>query len=165
MTLSTQSDQLWDFSLKFYRQPGVEPLCLTLQEHWQADINILLWLCWLETESIAIENTQIQLAEAHIATWNREAVWPLRTLRMEMKQRYGISDTAIEATRSAIKKAELQAERVVQIRLEQLAHTWRAQTQRQPMTPGHNLAVYADYLQLPEPLKREMQSLCTLSRS
>src|SRR5690625_7039990 len=83
------------------------------------------------------------MAEAHIAHWNREAVWPLRILRTKMKQRYGVEDAAIEATRSAIKKAELQAERVVQIRLEQLARHWPARAQSQPVAAGHNLAVYA----------------------
>lgn len=163
MKLSTQPDEFWNFSLKCYRQPSVEPLCLTLQEQGQADINLLLWLRWLETKSISVDDSQIQLAEAYIAAWNRETVWPLRALRTEMKQRYGVNDTAIEATRSAIKKAELQAERVVQIRLEQLAHTWRTQARRQPVTPGHNLLIYADYLQLPEPLRREMQTLYALN--
>lgn len=159
MTMSAQPDQLWKFSLQCYRQPGVEALCLTLQEQWQADINLLLWLRWLETQFIAVDNTHIQMAEAHIAHWNREAVWPLRTLRTKMKQRYGVEDAAIEATRSAIKKAELQAERVVQIRLEQLARHWPARAQSQPVAAGHNLAVYANYLKLPEPVKQKMRIL------
>lgn len=159
MTLSAQPEQFWNFSLKLYRQPGVESLCLKLQQDGQADINILLWLCWLETKSIPVDHKQIQQAEAHIARWNQEAVWPLRALRTEMKQRYGTSDVAIEATRSAIKKAELQAERVVQIRLEQLADTWPAPSQHQALQAGHNLAIYAEYLHLPEPLKRKMQIL------
>lgn len=165
MTSSAQPEQFWNFSLKLYRQPGVEPLCLMLQEQWQADVNLLLWLRWLETESIPVDDAQIQLAEAHIASWNRGAVWPLRALRVEMKQRYGVNDAAVEATRRAIKKAELQAERVVQICLEQLARTWPTQPQRQPVSAGYNLAIYADYLQLPEPLKQEMRVLYALPNS
>lgn len=136
-----------------------------MQEQWRADINILLWLRWLETESIPVDKAQIQSAEAHIADWNREAVWPLRARRIELKQRYGVNDPAIEATRSAIKNAELQAERVVQIRLEQLARAWSAQTRLQPVSAGQNLAIYADYLQLPEKIKRRMQILYALNVS
>jgi uncharacterized protein (TIGR02444 family) len=165
MTLSTLSVHLWDFSLRFYRYPGVEPLCLLLQNQWQADINILLWLRWLETESLPINITRIQLAEAHIATWKKDAVLPLRKLRTEMKQHYGVSDKAIEDTRTAIKNAELQAERVVQLRLERLARTWFAGTERQQIVPGSNLALYAHHLRLPPHLTQEMQQiLCSIDR-
>ncbi|MDQ2076118.1 TIGR02444 family protein [Marinimicrobium sp. ABcell2] len=165
MTLSTLSSHLWDFSLRLYRYPGVEPLCLMLQNQWRADVNILFWLRWLETESMAINSTRIQLAEAHIATWNKDAVLPLRKLRMEMKQHYGVSDKAIEDTREAIKAAELQAERVVQIRLEKLGRTWLAGTERQQVVPGSNLAIYAHHLRLPPYLTQEMQQiLCAIDK-
>lgn len=166
MILSMLSTHLWEFSLRLYRQPGVEPLCLMLQNQWRADINVLFWLRWLETESMAINATRIRLAETHIATWKKDAVLPLRKLRTEMKQHYGVSDKGIEATREAIKAAELQAERVVQMRLEKLARTWMAGVERHRVVPGGNLSIYANYLHLPPDLTREMQYiLCADERS
>lgn len=165
MILSLLSAHLWDFSLKLYRQPGVEPLCLMLQNHWRADVNILFWLRWLETESMAINATRIRLAEAHVAAWKKDVVLPLRQLRTGIKRDYGITDKSVEATREAIKKAELQAERVVQMRLEKLSRTWLAGAEHQQVVPGTNLAVYANYLELPPALSQELQQTLCVSSS
>ena len=37
----------WDFSLEAYARPGVAPACLDLQERHGADVNLLLFACWL----------------------------------------------------------------------------------------------------------------------
>ncbi len=157
MTLSLLSSHLWEFSLKLYRQPGVAPLCLMLQDQWSADVNILCWVRWLETEGMPINATRIRLAETHIAGWHKDAVLPLRQLRRRIKQRYGIADKAMEAARQAVKAAELQSERVVQIQLEKLARAWLSGVERKPVVPGSNLGVYADALLLPPELKVELQ--------
>jgi len=166
MVLSLLSAHLWEFSVKLYRQPGVEPMCLLLQDQWHADVNILFWLRWLEVESMPINATRIRLAEAHIAGWKTDAILPLRQLRAEIKQHYGTTDKGVETTRTMIKDAELQAEKVVQMRLEKLARTWLAGAERQQVVPGSNLAVYANYLGLSPVLSQEMQRiLCTADYS
>ncbi len=157
MTLSLLSSHLWEFSLRLYRQPGVAPLCLLLQDQWDADVNIMLWLRWLETEGMPINATRIRLAETHINGWQKEAVLPLRLLRRHIKKRYGIANKGVESVRQAIKAAELQAERVVQIQLEKLARAWLAGVERKPVVPGSNLGIYADALLLPLELKAELQ--------
>lgn len=166
MTLSLLSSHLWEFSLGLYRQPGVAPMCLMLQDQWDADVNIMLWLRWLETEGMPINATRIRLAETHINGWQKDAVLPLRELRRRIKQRYGIADQAVEAARQAVKAAELQSERVIQIQLEKLARAWLSGVERKPVVPGSNLAVYADTLLLPPDLKAELQrTLCSPSAS
>lgn len=162
MTLSLLSSHLWEFSLELYRQPGVAPMCLTLQDQWDADVNIMLWLRWLETEGMPINATRIRLAETHIHGWQKDAVLPLRQLRRRLKQRYGLADKAMEAVRRTVKLAELQSERVVQIKLEKLARAWLAGVERKAVVPGANLAIYADALLLPPELKTELQrALCS----
>lgn len=161
MTLSLLSSHLWEFSLNLYRQPGVAPLCLLLQDQWDADVNIMLWVRWLETEGMPINATRIRLAETHINGWQKDAVLPLRQLRRRIKQRYGIADKAMEAVRQAVKAAELQSERVVQIQLEKLARAWLSGVERKAVVPGSNLEVYADALLLSPELKLELQrALC-----
>lgn len=148
---------LWDFSLALYRRPGVEALCLALQDGWGADVNLLLWLCWLEGEGLLINETRLRLAQAYIAPWRTEVVEPLRRMRRHIKRQYGTRDPAIEASRQAIKAAELKAERTVQGRLEKLARTWLSGGRTGRVPPGANLSVYARLLGLPEAREREMR--------
>lgn len=150
---------LWDFSLPLYRQPGVEALCLSLQDEWGADVNILLWLCWLEQEGVALNERRLRLAEASIAPWRSDVVEPLRRMRRHIKREYGTRDSTVEASRQAIKAAELKAEQAVQERLEELALSWLDSHQRAPVAPGANLSVYARLLALPDAKEQEARRL------
>ncbi|WP_347330035.1 TIGR02444 family protein [Marinimicrobium locisalis] len=150
---------LWDFSLGLYRQPGVEALCLSLQDDWGADVNLLLWLCWLEQEGLVLNETRLHLADASIAPWRRDVIVPLRRVRQHIKREYGTQDSTVEASRQAIKSAELKAEQAVQERLEKLALTWLDNDQRAPVEPGANLSVYARLLALPHAKEQEARRL------
>lgn len=158
MSLAILKSHLWDYSLQLYQQPGVEELCLELQERWGADVNILLWLCWLEREGLAINETRLYLAQARIAPWQTEVVLPLRRMRQHIKQHYGTRDPAIEASRQAIKAAELNAEKAVQARLETLSRTWLGSAGPAFVPQGANLAIYARLLSLPEETELELRS-------
>ncbi|MGD8175169.1 TIGR02444 family protein [Marinimicrobium sp. ARAG 43.8] len=147
---------LWDFSLARYRQPGVETLCLALQDNHGANVNILLWLDWLEQEGLRLTDTRLRLAQAYIAPWHTEIVEPLRRMRQHIKRHYGTRNASIEASRDAIKVAELKAEQAVQTRLESLAVTWLNASERTLVPPGANLAIYARLLDLPEEQEHEL---------
>lgn len=159
MNLARLNTPLWDFSLGLYKRPGVEALCLSLQDGWGADVNMLLWLCWLEKEGLAINETRLRLAQAYIAPWRTEVVEPLRRMRQHIKRHYGTRDPAVEASRQAIKAAELNAEQAVQERLEKLARTWLGGGQRARVLPGANLSVYARLLALPDEKEEAMRRL------
>lgn len=159
MNLAQLRNHLWDYALELYRQPGVEALCLELQDHWGADVNLLLWLCWLEREGLAINDTRLYLAQARIAPWQTEIVQPLRRMRRHIKQHYGTKDPAMEASRQAIKAAELKAEKAVLNRLEGLGHTWLSSAGPKAVPAGANLAVYARILSLPEAKELELRHL------
>ncbi len=159
MNLAILKSNLWDFALWLYRQPGVEELCLSLQDQWGADVNILLWLCWLEREGLALNETRLHLAQAHIAPWKTEIVLPLRRMRQHIKRHYGTAIPAVEASRKAIKAAELQAEQAVQAKLEKLASTWLASAGPRPVARGANLAVYARMLALPEEVEQDARHI------
>ena len=64
------SGSLWDFAVQVYATPEVEQQSLELQDQYNANINIILWCCWLEIEEIhhtekqdAPSGTAISLAE------------------------------------------------------------------------------------------------------
>ena len=138
---------LWDFALAIYTRPGVEPLCLRLQDNHAVNIPLLLFAYWLETGQRRIELSE---ALACIGSWDKAYVQVLRKLRRQMKQDYG---EEVEVAREQIKRAELLAERQELYWLEQLARDW-------PHDPalkrGDNLRAYLVQLKVPEAVIAEV---------
>jgi uncharacterized protein (TIGR02444 family) len=106
---NTDSNPLWKFSLATYAQAGVAAACLDLQESFGVDVNVLLYVCWYASEGRALTAKEIAAADAHIADWRHAVVHPIRALRQGLREYPGA-----ETTRTVIKQAELQSERVQQ---------------------------------------------------
>lgn len=104
------SAALWEFALALYSSPGVEKTLLRLQDHAHANVNVLLWACWLQKRNIRLNHATIEQAETSIAEWDRDVVQSLRKLRRQLKAKE--AESAVIATvREQIKSAELSAER------------------------------------------------------
>ena len=106
------------FAIALYGRPGVADACLLLQERCDADVCVVLALCWLSRRGADVADRSLtgRLVAAS-EDWRANLVLPLRGARRWLKPR---SDTAASAElRAAIKKAELSAEF---IELEMLAH-------------------------------------------
>ncbi len=113
MTGQTPEDSLWRFSLGVYAQPGVEAVCLDLQDRLGADVNLLLFAVWAGAVCGArLPAAGMDELSAEAAAWQRDVVAPLRGVRRHLK---GIEGA--EAFRQNIKDAELDSERLEQIRL------------------------------------------------
>jgi len=109
----------WKFSLRFYRRPEVPPLCLALQDEHGVDVNLLFFLSFLATRGRALTADDVRRIDRHIDDWRARVVQPLRQLRRELK--HGVAPIAAPAAndlRNAIKRDELQAERLQQEALE-----------------------------------------------
>jgi uncharacterized protein (TIGR02444 family) len=104
----------WDFALKVYQMPGVSEACLEIQERHGADVNVVLFCCWLG-ESGRGAVTPEKLAEAckAVASWNETVVKRLRAVRRVLKE--GIekapSDLA-SSLRKQIQTYEIDAEHI-----------------------------------------------------
>ena len=114
---------LWEFSLALYAQPGVAETCLALQNDHGVNVNILLWCAWLGSSGYLLDPESLAQAQVLIGDWSSHYIVPLRALRVQMKAEFGVSDTGIEAVRTAIKQAELQAEKEALSWLERYAQT------------------------------------------
>lgn len=134
---------LWDFALALYTRPGVAPLCLALQDKHGANVNLVLFSCWLEVRQLPLD---LPAALACVSTWETRYVQPLRALRRQMKQEFAANLAEVAEVREQIKRAELSAERQELHWLEQLASEW----QSAPACAGDNLALYLRHLQVPE---------------
>ncbi len=105
----------WQFSLAVYGRAGVPQACLGLQASHGADVNLLLYVCWLSSRGIAGSLDDIRLAAASVEGWHRDVVVALRRVRTGLKAGYAGLDPDIgEPYREKVKRAELEAEQIEQ---------------------------------------------------
>lgn len=105
--MTEEAPGFWLFSLALYGSKGVEDSCLALQNQFDADVNLLLWCCWLAWDHGHIANHgDLGAADKRVATWRDEVLKPLRQARMAAR---GVDDSY-----QALKEAELEAERHAQ---------------------------------------------------
>jgi uncharacterized protein (TIGR02444 family) len=112
----------WRFSLGFYRAPGVADACIALQDQAGVDVNVLLFLLWNATLKKQMSAAAVRDLDARIGPWRKAAVIPLREIRRALKTPPSVVDAgAAEAFRTRVKAAELEAERLQQQTLYDLA--------------------------------------------
>ena len=105
----------WDFSLATYGRPGVAPACLGLQERRGADVNVLLFCCWVGASgrgTLGEEGMAGVLAAAR--PWQADVVSPLRGARKALKGR----GEPAETLRRRVAAVEIDAEHIEQLALE-----------------------------------------------
>ena len=116
----------WQFSIKFYAVPGVAQACIELQDQAKVDVNILFFLLWNATEKRALSATDVAEVERLIGAWRDMAVVPIRNVRRALKVPPAVmTPEAAEGFRTRIKAVELEAERLQQEALYELAQSSR----------------------------------------
>jgi uncharacterized protein (TIGR02444 family) len=126
---AVRKSPFWRFSVKFYAVPGVAPACIELQDQAGVDVNLLFFLLWNATERRALGNAEVAELERSIGTWRNTAVIPLRELRRALKSPPPVmGPDAAEGFRTRIKAVELEAERLQQEAMYDLARSGRLGT-------------------------------------
>ena len=116
-----EENPFWNFSLKFYGQNNVASCCMALQDSVGADVNILLYCCWVASEGAEV----IKLAEfseiiGAIEPWQSSVVRALRQIRHDMKEHKILNlGEMSEGLRQSIKHCELEGEKLEQMILYQ----------------------------------------------
>jgi uncharacterized protein (TIGR02444 family) len=119
---SSSGSPFWRFSLRFYRRPEVADACITLQEKAGIDVNLLLFLLWHATQKRALSAPDVADLERRVAPWRHMTVIPLRTMRRGLKSPPAlVPGASAELFRTKIKAAELEAERLQQEAMHDLA--------------------------------------------
>ena len=122
MTAVPSGSAFWRFSLGFYRQGGVAEACIRLQDLEGVDVNLLLFLLWQAVGGRVLSERDIEELERRIAPWRNATVIPLRTVRRALKPAPGlVAAPAAELFRTKIKATELEAERLQQEAMDELA--------------------------------------------
>ncbi|MFY0691904.1 MAG: TIGR02444 family protein [Paracoccaceae bacterium] len=104
---------LWSYALAVYKREGVPEACLRLQDEFGADVPVLLYTLWMAAHGWQLDPPAMERVEAEIRTWRRDVVVPLRQVRRRLKTGpRPAPDARTETLRSAIKGAELSAEKI-----------------------------------------------------
>ena len=112
----TTPESFWNFAVRTYRCEGIPDACLALQDERGADVNVLLFCCWMGATRGEFETESFDRVLEFSHAWADHVVRPLRSVRTWMKIE-GCSDPAMLAEscmtlRERIKKVELQAEQL-----------------------------------------------------
>jgi uncharacterized protein (TIGR02444 family) len=142
MTSPPEMDSpLWRFSLAVYRGAGVQEECLDVQERFGIDVNLLMLCAYVgAVEGAVLSASDIADALEGSGAWHANAVKTLRHVRRTLKP-WGTGEgpfsRVVEALRTKVKGAELEAEQIEQAMMwawlrEQAAH-WRRREPRQAL--------------------------------
>ena len=113
----------WRFSLRFYRQPQVADACIALQEEAGVDVNLLLFLLWHATREREFSAAEVAELERDVGAWREMTVVPLAHDAPGAEIAAGLwwRRQAAELFRTRIKAVELEAERLQQEAMYELA--------------------------------------------
>ena len=112
----------WEFAAALWARPGVQALCLELQDAHGQCLPLLLWRLWTLDERRC--PSPVCLAEAVDAAraWETGVIGPARLARGRLKSPLPLVDTEARlALRDLMRAAELAAERALLDGLERLA--------------------------------------------
>jgi uncharacterized protein (TIGR02444 family) len=105
----------WTFSLKVYTGQAVADVCLRLQDQFDADVNVVLFMLWSAARGRRLSPQEIGDIIDLVKPWHIQVVRPLRLARRSLKippPDWPPQET--EALRQRIKADELEAERLQQ---------------------------------------------------
>ncbi len=117
--LSESESAFWQFSLRFYGQPGVPALCIALQDDLGIDINLVFYLIFLGINGRRVTAGEVRRINEDVRDWRERIVQPLRAVRRSLKS--GVAPVAPDTAdrlRHAIQHYELLAERLQQEAME-----------------------------------------------
>ena len=105
----------WEFSLAYYSRERVSAACLSLQNRRGADVNILLFCCWLATLNLKVEPGGLHAAIAAVEAWRRDVLEPLRSARRAVADQFPeIAKSDRQSIKHGALSVELECERVAQ---------------------------------------------------
>lgn len=109
----------WPFSLVLYSQAGVADACLTLQDEYGLDVNLVLFCIWTGMRGPGVlEPDELNECIARAGRWQSEVVERIRYVRRTLKQdSLGADAALVDVFRPRVQKLEIDGERVEQLML------------------------------------------------
>ena len=155
---------LWEFAVEVYSAPEVEALSLDLQEKYHANVNIILWCCWLKREDISLSVSWLDDVLIKIDTVSQLTVASLRDVRRQLKEGGSFTKVQARTINKHILNAELLIEKVLLHRLQDLTRRFLELNDRELVDNPEvlDLRYYFDFLQIPdaELIAENITSVC-----
>lgn len=131
-------DRFWNFSLDRYCRPGVDAICLTMQDEAGVDVNLLLFCLWCGQQGVALAVGEIAALDGTgSGQWRETVVKPLRAARRAMKAPPRPFDpVATERLRDRLKRIEIESERLQQVVLAETAEAMGLLASADPSAPA-----------------------------
>ena len=140
----------WNYSLQIYGLPDVEQYCLTLQDTYGANINILLYCCWMAEQQCALDEQQISAIMSSSQDWQGRIVKPLREARRAMSEDVMLMPAELyQQTKDHLREMELNVEHMEQIHIEKALDTQQlkfSKDQSPADITTHNMSCYMKQL-------------------
>ncbi len=114
------SQSLWDFSCNVYSKGDIEQLSIDLQDDYNANVNIILWCCWLEVEDIHLSADWLDDVLITIDSVSLQTVAKLRSVRRMLKESGSFTKVQALSIKKHILNAEMAIEKVLLQRLQDL---------------------------------------------
>lgn len=111
---------LWDFALQVYSIPDVEQHSIELQDEYLANINIILWCCWLQIEEIELSTDILSDVLITIDAVSLQTVAKLREVRRMLVESGSFTKVQAQSIKKHILNAELMIEKVLLRKLQDL---------------------------------------------
>lgn len=113
---------LWTWTLTAYKTPGVAQACLSLQDHNEQNVPLLLWAAWVAVTGRRPDEETLEAACDAARAYDTVIVSQLRAVRRTLKAPIpDVDNDHREALRQQVKALELDAERRLMLELESLA--------------------------------------------
>lgn len=152
MSAKNATQGFWDFSLRTYRSEGVPDACLSLQDEHGADVNMLLYCCWIGAYIGQFDKALFAAASEFSKPWADRVVIPLRSARTWMKHTGCFADPMptewCMQLRDQIKKVEFASEKLQQQVLESLVSVEKSPNESAEQVLDDvvaNLMLYSDF--------------------
>lgn len=83
-SFSLTLERLWQFSLQYYSVKGVKEACLSLQNNYHGNVNLLLLLKWLDEQNLTFSDADWPVVQ-HCILRSEELLLNYRELRKKTK--------------------------------------------------------------------------------
>jgi len=141
---------LWTHTTQLWTLPEVEAICLELQNMYDADVNILLYCCWIGNKSLDMNEDDMQTLLDTVTPW-QTMIKPLRDSRKMMQQQLiAMPSHLVEQTINNMNQMELNAEHMTQLALEKAFSTEKTSPINGPSSVEcsfHNINLYLHSLE------------------
>lgn len=105
------SEQFWLYSLSLY--PAIKDLCLQWQDNFGVNVNLVLFLLYLDKQQQSVSETQLQQLEDLLKHFSEEVTQSIRALRRTLPSPWLESDMQ-QPLRQQLLSTELAAEKLEQ---------------------------------------------------